>query len=74
MDDVCPCRALYRRCLVNVLEPWLRHSAYFYVRALEQLRGGLEGMYRSSLDAREPQNPTKSKEYQGYLQGVLYST
>eukprot|EP00959_Pyramimonas_sp_CCMP1952_P312142 6532851-Pyramimonas_sp.AAC.1 len=22
-------------------------------------------MYRSSLDAREPQNPTKSEEYQG---------
>eukprot|EP00959_Pyramimonas_sp_CCMP1952_P434139 9091229-Pyramimonas_sp.AAC.1 len=35
---------------------------------------GLEGIYRSSLDARKPQNPTKRKEYQGQLQGVLYST
>eukprot|EP00976_Prorocentrum_cordatum_P055635 1122624-Prorocentrum_minimum.AAC.1 len=33
-----------------------------------------EGNYRSSLDAREPQNPTKSEEYQGRPQGVLYST
>eukprot|EP00959_Pyramimonas_sp_CCMP1952_P224176 4687277-Pyramimonas_sp.AAC.1 len=31
-------------------------------------------MYRSSLDAREPQKPTNSQEYQGHLQGVLYST
>eukprot|EP00976_Prorocentrum_cordatum_P041486 841846-Prorocentrum_minimum.AAC.1 len=43
--------------------------------------GGLEGVwrgskriYRSSLDARKPQNPTKSEEYQGHLQGVMYST
>eukprot|EP00976_Prorocentrum_cordatum_P117844 1196372-Prorocentrum_minimum.AAC.3 len=36
--------------------------------------GGLEGIYRSSLDARKPQNPTKSEEYQGHLQCVLYST
>ena len=35
-------------------------------------RGGLEGIYRSSLDARKPQNPTNSEEYQGHLQGVLY--
>eukprot|EP00976_Prorocentrum_cordatum_P026522 538895-Prorocentrum_minimum.AAC.1 len=27
--------------------------------------GGLEGIDRSSLDARKPQNPTKSEEYQG---------
>eukprot|EP00976_Prorocentrum_cordatum_P049964 1008147-Prorocentrum_minimum.AAC.1 len=27
-------------------------------------------MYRSSLDAREPQIPTKSEDYQGHLQGV----
>eukprot|EP00976_Prorocentrum_cordatum_P083145 1185119-Prorocentrum_minimum.AAC.2 len=31
--------------------------------------GGPEGIYRSSLDARKPQNPTKSEEYQGHLQG-----
>ena len=31
-----------------------------------------EGIYRSSLDARKPQNPINSEEYQG--QGVLYST
>eukprot|EP00976_Prorocentrum_cordatum_P012061 242351-Prorocentrum_minimum.AAC.2 len=37
-------------------------------------RGGLEGTYRSSLDAREPQNPTKSEEYRRHLQGVLCST
>eukprot|EP00976_Prorocentrum_cordatum_P074295 1181461-Prorocentrum_minimum.AAC.1 len=36
--------------------------------------GGVEGNYRSSLDARKPQNPTNSEEYQGHLQGVLYST
>ena len=33
-----------------------------------------EGKYRSSVDAREPQNPTKSEEYQRHLQGALYST
>eukprot|EP00976_Prorocentrum_cordatum_P104391 1193872-Prorocentrum_minimum.AAC.1 len=27
-----------------------------------------EGKYRSSVDAREPQNPTKSEEYQKHLQ------
>ena len=37
-------------------------------------RGGPEGIYRSSLDARKPQNPINSEEYQGHLQGVLYST
>eukprot|EP00959_Pyramimonas_sp_CCMP1952_P238076 4975474-Pyramimonas_sp.AAC.1 len=31
-------------------------------------RWGPEGIYRSSLDARKPQNPTKSEEYQGHLQ------
>eukprot|EP00976_Prorocentrum_cordatum_P067372 1178713-Prorocentrum_minimum.AAC.1 len=31
-----------------------------------------EGIRRSSLDAREPQNPTTSEEYQRHLQGVLY--
>eukprot|EP00976_Prorocentrum_cordatum_P005248 104148-Prorocentrum_minimum.AAC.1 len=36
--------------------------------------GGQEGIYWSSLDARKPQNPTKSEEYQGHLQGVLYNT
>eukprot|EP00959_Pyramimonas_sp_CCMP1952_P444884 9315688-Pyramimonas_sp.AAC.1 len=35
--------------------------------------GGQGGNYRSSLDACEPQNPTKSEEYQRNLQGVLYS-
>eukprot|EP00976_Prorocentrum_cordatum_P057610 1161172-Prorocentrum_minimum.AAC.1 len=34
--------------------------------------GGAEGICRSSLDARKPQNPVNSEEYQGYLQGVLY--
>eukprot|EP00959_Pyramimonas_sp_CCMP1952_P131269 2744725-Pyramimonas_sp.AAC.1 len=33
-----------------------------------------EGIYRSSLDARKPKNPINSEEYQGHLQGVLYST
>eukprot|EP00976_Prorocentrum_cordatum_P075273 1181836-Prorocentrum_minimum.AAC.5 len=33
-----------------------------------------KGKYRSSVDAREPQNPTKSEEYQKHLQGVLHST
>eukprot|EP00959_Pyramimonas_sp_CCMP1952_P344332 7211827-Pyramimonas_sp.AAC.1 len=37
-------------------------------------RGGLEGIYLSSLDARKSQNPTYSEEYRGHLQGVLYST
>eukprot|EP00976_Prorocentrum_cordatum_P077376 1182662-Prorocentrum_minimum.AAC.2 len=41
-------------------------------RGLSGARGGLEGIYRSSLDARKPQNPTKSEEYHGHLQGVLY--
>eukprot|EP00976_Prorocentrum_cordatum_P104695 1193996-Prorocentrum_minimum.AAC.7 len=36
--------------------------------------GGQKGIYRSSLDARKPQNPINSEEYQGHLQGVLYST
>eukprot|EP00959_Pyramimonas_sp_CCMP1952_P055413 1158384-Pyramimonas_sp.AAC.2 len=36
-------------------------------------QGGLEGIFRSSLDARKPQNPNNSEEYQGHLQGVLYS-
>eukprot|EP00959_Pyramimonas_sp_CCMP1952_P267485 5592888-Pyramimonas_sp.AAC.1 len=31
-----------------------------------------EGKYRSSVAAREPQNPTKSEEHQRHLQGVLY--
>eukprot|EP00959_Pyramimonas_sp_CCMP1952_P323615 6772670-Pyramimonas_sp.AAC.1 len=31
-----------------------------------------EGKYRSSVASREPQNPTKSEEYQRRLQGVLY--
>eukprot|EP00976_Prorocentrum_cordatum_P060765 1176036-Prorocentrum_minimum.AAC.4 len=31
--------------------------------------GGVEGKYGSSVDAREPQNPTKSEEYQKRLQG-----
>eukprot|EP00959_Pyramimonas_sp_CCMP1952_P038900 814498-Pyramimonas_sp.AAC.1 len=31
-----------------------------------------KGKCRSSVDAREPQNPTKSEEYQRHLQGVLY--
>ena len=43
-------------------------------RGLEEVKGGLEGIYRSSLDARKPQNPINSEEYQGHLQGVLYST
>eukprot|EP00976_Prorocentrum_cordatum_P018613 377115-Prorocentrum_minimum.AAC.2 len=30
--------------------------------------GAREGIYRSSLDARKPQDPTKSEEYQGHLQ------
>eukprot|EP00976_Prorocentrum_cordatum_P018398 372110-Prorocentrum_minimum.AAC.1 len=30
--------------------------------------GGREGIYRSSLGARKPQNPTNSEEYQGHLQ------
>ena len=33
---------------------------------------GVEGKCRSSVDARESQNPTNSEEYQGHLQGVLY--
>eukprot|EP00959_Pyramimonas_sp_CCMP1952_P308140 6448976-Pyramimonas_sp.AAC.1 len=32
----------------------------------------LEGKYRSSVDTREPRNPTKREEYQKHLQGVLY--
>eukprot|EP00976_Prorocentrum_cordatum_P023503 478601-Prorocentrum_minimum.AAC.1 len=28
---------------------------------------GEGGIYRSSVDAREPQNPTNSEEYQGHL-------
>ena len=28
---------------------------------------GQEGIYRSSLDARKPQNPINSEEYQGYI-------
>eukprot|EP00976_Prorocentrum_cordatum_P105417 1194254-Prorocentrum_minimum.AAC.3 len=35
-------------------------------------RCALGGKYWSSVDAREPQNPTKSETYQGHLQGVLY--
>eukprot|EP00976_Prorocentrum_cordatum_P059176 1175367-Prorocentrum_minimum.AAC.1 len=34
--------------------------------------GGQEGIYRSSLDARKPQNPINSEEYLWHLQGVLY--
>eukprot|EP00976_Prorocentrum_cordatum_P097171 1190889-Prorocentrum_minimum.AAC.5 len=32
----------------------------------------VEGKYWSSVDARQPQNPTKREEYQTHLQGVLY--
>eukprot|EP00976_Prorocentrum_cordatum_P061283 1176233-Prorocentrum_minimum.AAC.2 len=32
------------------------------------------GKYRSSVDTREPENSTKSEEYQKHLQGVLHST
>eukprot|EP00959_Pyramimonas_sp_CCMP1952_P018691 394827-Pyramimonas_sp.AAC.1 len=41
---------------------------------LQGCGGGAEGIDRSSLDARKPQHPTNSEEYQVYLQGVLYST
>eukprot|EP00959_Pyramimonas_sp_CCMP1952_P076982 1609050-Pyramimonas_sp.AAC.1 len=34
----------------------------------------VRGKYRSSVDAREPHNPTNSEEHQRHLQGVLYST
>eukprot|EP00976_Prorocentrum_cordatum_P038466 782583-Prorocentrum_minimum.AAC.2 len=30
-------------------------------------RGGADGKYRSSVNAREPQNPTKSEEYQRHV-------
>eukprot|EP00959_Pyramimonas_sp_CCMP1952_P365733 7659460-Pyramimonas_sp.AAC.1 len=43
----------------------------------EGVRGGQrgsEGIYQSSLDALEPQNPTRSDEYRRHLQGELYST
>eukprot|EP00976_Prorocentrum_cordatum_P059345 1175452-Prorocentrum_minimum.AAC.1 len=33
---------------------------------------GREGKDRSSVDTREPQNPTESEEHQRHLQGVLY--
>eukprot|EP00976_Prorocentrum_cordatum_P062002 1176549-Prorocentrum_minimum.AAC.1 len=36
-----------------------------------EMFGTQEGIYRSILDACKPQNPTKSEEYQGHLQGVL---
>eukprot|EP00976_Prorocentrum_cordatum_P082940 1185040-Prorocentrum_minimum.AAC.1 len=39
-------------------------------RVRRESGGGQEGIYRSSLDARKPQNPTYSEEYQGHLQGV----
>eukprot|EP00976_Prorocentrum_cordatum_P054540 1100720-Prorocentrum_minimum.AAC.1 len=35
-------------------------------------KGGTEGKYRSSVDAHEPQNPTKSEEYQRYPQAGTY--
>eukprot|EP00976_Prorocentrum_cordatum_P010681 212996-Prorocentrum_minimum.AAC.2 len=38
------------------------------------MKEGQEQICRSSLDAREPQNPTVSEEYRSYLQGVLYGT
>eukprot|EP00959_Pyramimonas_sp_CCMP1952_P018500 390813-Pyramimonas_sp.AAC.1 len=45
-------------------------------RGLEGVRKGsgrgLEGFIWSSLDARKPQNPTKSEEYKRHPQGVLY--
>eukprot|EP00976_Prorocentrum_cordatum_P086184 1186401-Prorocentrum_minimum.AAC.2 len=44
------------------------------VRGVGMFRGGYKGTYRSSLDAREPPNPTKSEEHQRHLQGVLCST
>eukprot|EP00959_Pyramimonas_sp_CCMP1952_P339078 7101109-Pyramimonas_sp.AAC.1 len=34
-------------------------------------RGGPEGIYRASVDAREPQNPTESEEYRRYLQPAV---
>eukprot|EP00976_Prorocentrum_cordatum_P016523 332364-Prorocentrum_minimum.AAC.2 len=37
-------------------------------------RSDVKGIYRSSLDARKPQNLIKSEDYQGHPQGVLYST
>eukprot|EP00976_Prorocentrum_cordatum_P064716 1177597-Prorocentrum_minimum.AAC.13 len=40
-------------------------------------RGGwrrAEGKYQSSVDACEPQDPTKSEQYQKYLRDELYST
>eukprot|EP00976_Prorocentrum_cordatum_P034470 701471-Prorocentrum_minimum.AAC.2 len=42
--------------------------------AAARFPGLREGICRSSLDARKPQNPINSEEYQGHLQGVLYST
>eukprot|EP00959_Pyramimonas_sp_CCMP1952_P388820 8146658-Pyramimonas_sp.AAC.1 len=35
-------------------------------------RGGVEGIYQTSLDARKPQNPINSEGYLWHLQGVLY--
>eukprot|EP00959_Pyramimonas_sp_CCMP1952_P413527 8665220-Pyramimonas_sp.AAC.1 len=32
----------------------------------------VRGIYRPSLDARKPQNPTRGEQYQRHLQGVLY--
>ena len=42
------------------------------VSGVSTLCWGLEGIYRSSLDARKPQNPINSEGYLWHLQGVLY--
>eukprot|EP00976_Prorocentrum_cordatum_P025917 526178-Prorocentrum_minimum.AAC.1 len=44
----------------------LMDSPYGHMAALS---AGAEGKYRSSVDAREPQNPTKSEEYQKWCRG-----
>eukprot|EP00959_Pyramimonas_sp_CCMP1952_P082024 1713657-Pyramimonas_sp.AAC.1 len=49
-------------------------SAAWPTTAVITCNGGQEGVRRGSIDARKPQNPTNSEEYQGHLQGVSYST
>eukprot|EP00959_Pyramimonas_sp_CCMP1952_P471884 9499134-Pyramimonas_sp.AAC.1 len=57
------------------LRVWKSHAFSITPRGYRSAeRGDTEGKRRSSVDAREPRNPTKSEEYQRRLQGVLCST
>eukprot|EP00959_Pyramimonas_sp_CCMP1952_P366950 7685723-Pyramimonas_sp.AAC.1 len=58
------CSILQKTFTVNSLAAPCSDATFASLRS----QGGQEGIYRSSLDARKPQNSINSEEYQGHLQ------